>query len=279
MKTNIPVPCPARRGFTLIELLVVIAIIAILAAILFPVFAQAREKARQAACLSNMKQMGTAITMYAQDYDETYNSIYTFQPPAFNAGCRFWWTELLYPYIKNADVFRCPSLSDKRKVADAPPTVTLQVPYSNYSMNSISYFTSRKGLRKDGSILDSSKDNPAPTGFQVSLNDPTGYGKGVRMTAVPAPAETIMITDHTYSGDPNSSTDKIEPEIWNDCQVDYAHINVVKGNDFCKNTNPDLVARVPSRHSEGFVTVHADSHAKWYKFGSTKGYMWSVQDD
>src|SRR5258707_10170131 len=61
-----------RQGFTLIELLVVIAIIAILAAILFPVFAQAREKARQAGCLSNLKQIGTAAMMYVQDYDETY---------------------------------------------------------------------------------------------------------------------------------------------------------------------------------------------------------------
>jgi prepilin-type N-terminal cleavage/methylation domain-containing protein len=61
-----------QRGFTLIELLVVIAIIAILAAILFPVFAQAREKARQTSCLSNEKQLGTAISMYVQDYDETY---------------------------------------------------------------------------------------------------------------------------------------------------------------------------------------------------------------
>src|SRR3954447_724453 len=64
----------SRRGFTLIELLVVIAIIAILAAILFPVFAQAREKARQVGCLSNLKQMGTATMMYVQDYDETYPS-------------------------------------------------------------------------------------------------------------------------------------------------------------------------------------------------------------
>ena len=61
-----------RRGFTLIELLVVIAIIAILAAILFPVFAQARDKARQAACQSNLKQLGNAVSMYLQDYDETY---------------------------------------------------------------------------------------------------------------------------------------------------------------------------------------------------------------
>ena len=66
-----------HSAFTLIELLVVIAIIAILAAILFPVFAQARESARMASCLSNMKQMGTAMTMYAQDYDEMFVPLYT----------------------------------------------------------------------------------------------------------------------------------------------------------------------------------------------------------
>src|SRR5262245_57150515 len=65
-------PDVRKRGFTLIELLVVIAIIAILAAILFPVFARAREQARKATCLSNLRQMGTAVTMYVQDYDETY---------------------------------------------------------------------------------------------------------------------------------------------------------------------------------------------------------------
>ena len=69
-----------RRGFTLIELLVVIAIIAILAAILFPVFAQAREKARQTACLSNLKQVGTGLQMYSQDYDEAYSGFYKNSP-------------------------------------------------------------------------------------------------------------------------------------------------------------------------------------------------------
>lgn len=86
-----------RSGFTLIELLVVIAIIAILAAILFPVFAQARAKARQATCVSNMKQLGIAILMYTQDYDETLPpSNYSAAPLAGNVG----WYYLVDPYVK-----------------------------------------------------------------------------------------------------------------------------------------------------------------------------------
>src|SRR5579875_1263967 len=97
-----------RRGFTLIELLVVIAIIAILAAILFPVFAQAREKARQISCLSNLKQIGTGISMYVQDYDETFFQLpYTTDPPHLTA-----WSDLVQPYIKNTAVFTCPDTAD-----------------------------------------------------------------------------------------------------------------------------------------------------------------------
>jgi prepilin-type N-terminal cleavage/methylation domain-containing protein/prepilin-type processing-associated H-X9-DG protein len=88
------------RGFTLIELLVVIAIIAILAAILFPVFARARAKARQSSCLSNVKQIGLALMMYAQDNDERY-------PRTGGA----WWQPLM-PYVKNEQVFRTPAYSD-----------------------------------------------------------------------------------------------------------------------------------------------------------------------
>src|SRR5215469_5171253 len=104
-----------RSGFTLIELLVVIAIIAILAAILFPVFAQAREKARSAACLSNLKQIGTATTMYAQDYDETFpvwgwNLEQTgARPDGTLYTGKVIWPILYMPYIKNVQVFSCPS--------------------------------------------------------------------------------------------------------------------------------------------------------------------------
>jgi len=94
-----------RRGFTLIELLVVIAIIAILAAILFPVFAKAREKARQASCLSNAKQLALAIMQYAQDFDEVY-------PPAYCVFPTVVWPQLLQPYAKSTQITSCPSDKD-----------------------------------------------------------------------------------------------------------------------------------------------------------------------
>lgn len=93
-----------RRGFTLIELLVVIAIIAILAAILFPVFARARAKARQASCQSNLKQLTLAALMYAQDYDGRWVRSHTI--PGHLAWAS--WTVTLYPYMKNVEIFRCP---------------------------------------------------------------------------------------------------------------------------------------------------------------------------
>ncbi len=110
-----------RSGFTLIELLVVIAIIAILAAILFPVFAKAREKARQASCQSNLKQFALVFQMYASDYDEVfpYNYYVHVGPITYpngvvaGAGGAFLWMHEIYPYVKNVAMFNCPSNSGR----------------------------------------------------------------------------------------------------------------------------------------------------------------------
>jgi prepilin-type N-terminal cleavage/methylation domain-containing protein/prepilin-type processing-associated H-X9-DG protein len=107
-----------RRGFTLIELLVVIAIIAILAAILFPVFAKAREKARQTSCSSNLKQLQLGIIMYVQDYDEKNVSLFygggpvdqpTTTTPGPGPGGGWSWKTAIYPYVKNTQLLHCPS--------------------------------------------------------------------------------------------------------------------------------------------------------------------------
>ena len=95
-----------KKGFTLIELLVVIAIIALLAAILFPVFARARENARKSSCANNLKQIGLGVLQYVQDYDETL------PPPCIGSPCdsgQGSWAQRIYPYVKSAQLYACPS--------------------------------------------------------------------------------------------------------------------------------------------------------------------------
>ena len=131
-----------RRGFTLIELLVVIAIIAILAAILFPVFARAREKARQTNCLSNLKQIGLSHLMYAQDYDECFlqgryvgTCIFghLHQDAAPNAINDYYgWANHLQPYIKNIQIFRCPSRPWSTCTSGAGPAIIQNAYLYNY---------------------------------------------------------------------------------------------------------------------------------------------------
>jgi len=118
-----------RRGFTLIELLVVIAIIAILAAILFPVFARAREKARQASCSSNTKQIALGILMYCQDYDERFMNLGWCNLPI---GA-FRWPDGVYPYVKNTQLFLCPSASGQVCCSG------VNVPTTDYGFNIWNY--------------------------------------------------------------------------------------------------------------------------------------------
>ena len=153
-----------HKGFTLIELLVVIAIIAILAAILFPVFAQARERARAASCLSNTKQIGLATQMYSQDYDEKLVSYY------YGGGVSYYWTYVLYPYTKNWQLFVCPSARKiSTNASDAcDPT----------KINTTGYY---------------------PTGsYGYNWNQLGYYGSSlvdVSMAAVTNAAETVMFTE------------------------------------------------------------------------------------
>jgi prepilin-type N-terminal cleavage/methylation domain-containing protein len=122
------------HAFTLIELLVVIAIIAIIAAILLPVFAQAREKARQTACISNLRQIGTASLMYAQDYDEQMMGTDLGDNP------EYFWGDMIEPYAKNRQILECPSEPDKIKFGSPlpgfPRGISLEWSY-NYAMNDI----------------------------------------------------------------------------------------------------------------------------------------------
>ncbi len=147
-----------QSAFTLIELLVVIAIIAILAAILFPVFAQAREKARQTQCLSNMRQMGIAVQMYLQDYDEQF-------PLDSHTGTNApWvWLNTLQPYVKTTLLYRCPS----------DPSVNWERPLPGYrNVRRTSYGTNYWMLPR--------------------YDDCTGYNT---LASITSPANTIYIAE------------------------------------------------------------------------------------
>jgi prepilin-type N-terminal cleavage/methylation domain-containing protein/prepilin-type processing-associated H-X9-DG protein len=159
-----------RNAFTLIELLVVIAIIAILAAILFPVFAQARDKARGASCLSNTKQQGLAFAMYTQDYDETTVMQYygDWSPCCADRGGHYAWPKQLNPYIKNKQVFACPSL-----------------PTANWDALKCAY--------DPGGQCREAYDFPSVIGY--GLNP---YVAGVALAKIEAPASTLAIVETRY---------------------------------------------------------------------------------
>lgn len=193
--------CSRHTGFTLIELLVVIAIIAILAAILFPVFARAREQARKTSCLSNLKQIGTAIVMYAQDYDENLVPVATGICPGPTS---FGWADLAYPYVKNEKVFDCPSA-----IARMTLNTTLNPPR----------FRRDQGGNAAGNKIDCTSGtaiDPLKVNYNYGVNaftPPSGQGdssggpfrivrrNGVdvmpngTMAAIPSPAQTAGISE------------------------------------------------------------------------------------
>jgi prepilin-type N-terminal cleavage/methylation domain-containing protein/prepilin-type processing-associated H-X9-DG protein len=240
-----------RKGFTLIELLVVIAIIAILAAILFPVFAQAREKARTAMCLSHMKQIGLALMMYAQDWDEKYVHFYnnrTAQATFSNTGLAGYWEYALYPYTKSWEVFKCGSTSPFTWV-DAQPRAggpTVRIPDFRTS------------------------------GFGIAWGHAAGCQGYVRsMAEMQAPAATIFIADSSlWSINGNDESNGYQdiycpiglhyPEGANlhDCFRDQC----TTGKGTGLEPLPPGSGWVSRRHMMGANAVFMDGHAKWHSY-------------
>ena len=126
-------------GFTLIELLVVIAIIAILAAILFPVFARARENARRSSCQSNEKNLALSIMQYTQDYDEKLPSHWT--DGGSYEGSKLQWVNTLQPYVKNFQVFFCPSSSKNSGAAVTSANIAYGYNWQNLNLQSLAAVT------------------------------------------------------------------------------------------------------------------------------------------
>jgi prepilin-type N-terminal cleavage/methylation domain-containing protein/prepilin-type processing-associated H-X9-DG protein len=232
-----------RRGFTLIELLVVIAIIAILAAILFPVFAQARDKARSAACLSNQKQFASALLMYMQDYDEKglwfYNESDAKATKDWVSG---YWYNPIMPYVKNLGVFMCPAVSRSKDGCEPD--------------------------RKPRPLLNR-------CGFGINVAH-AGYGTGDPyfrpgkvadtrpLAAYAEPARVIFLADSQL--DPRKDAHL----GWQDIKCPIPHKAPLSGDvDLWVNdkgsggpNNPNITRR----HQGGANAVFMDGHAKWYTY-------------
>ena len=221
---------PRRKGFTLIELLVVIAIIAILAAILFPVFARARENARRASCQSNVKQILLGVIQYTQDYDEKYPPAYTYVPVSPYPVVDTWYTST-YPYVKSTQIYKCPSDSS----------------------STISSYTPR--ITPDGFVISYAQN--------VKIG---GEGTAVSLAAVQSPATLVYMSDAGAAADgPNGTVQLTSPAKVGGLRiladVGYTALSSAAGGDW-NGPSP--------RHLETTVTGYADGHVKsvrpntWY---------------
>jgi len=232
-----------KRGFTLIELLVVIAIIAILAAILFPVFSRARENARKTACLSNLKQVGTALMMYVQDFDERYPPASLYNPNYASTGTFVAWLPALYPYVKNQKVFECPSTNGSQYPEVfmgywwIPPEWRGTIKHS-YAMN-----------------MYIGADGPA---FWCSL-----WRGGRSMAEIKEPANIIAVGECSHIFIHNYWGCTPVPECGR-FQVGYAQTC----GAWC---NPSLRDERNTRHMGGSVICFADGHAKWVQSDPNRG--------
>lgn len=225
------------KGFTLIELLVVIGIISILAAILFPVFARAREKARQASCASNMKQIGLAVQMYLQDYDSKYP--FSLNPGGLTDSCktasRCYWYDLFVPYVKNKQVWVCPTAGKQASHL------------STYSVNA--YGTSWTCAQVESS------HHYHCGGFGFSLNRPLSpTGSVVNIASVESPSTKVYATDPGSNGSQGvSQFGRFFPAY------SVPFYPVLHGGQ----VGPFLTGSGPDSYEGGGNYLFADGHVKW----------------
>ncbi|RYG59922.1 DUF1559 domain-containing protein [bacterium] len=235
---------PSKKAFTLIELLVVIAIIAILAAILFPVFGRARENARRSSCQSNLKQVGLGLLQYTQDYDEQY-------PAAGWSGVQslgYGWAGDIYPYVKSKQVFACPS--DAAGLIAPYNSASLQaLPRISYAINASLFFN-----------------------YYIANGYPAAQGK---MAAFNAPSKTVMLLETASQTADMSDIDEnfssAAPGIGSPFIIynrNYGQYDTGYLGNMSKDTQRYLISyfRTPQgRHLEGANYAFADGHVKWLK--------------
>jgi len=255
-----------RRAFTLIELLVVIAIIAILAAILFPVFAQARDKARQASCISNAKQIGTGVMMYTQDYDESYFFQITRNPAQIgdswrsgadmgggswgNQWCTYVrWPLAHLPYIKNTGVFQCASDKQRNRGlgVSAPPC------NGDVSGNAGLPFPASYGANL----------NLIVAGYMPNQTGP------VALAQVTAPADKIFIAEALvpFGCCEDWNVEYFRAANWSGSENGWTFGTMrtnVRGAKALGIT--DAPMQSVTRHQLGNVAIFCDGHVKWLRW-------------